>query len=269
LTFQVAIRTGLTVSSAQVSPLEFDDTIAQELEVAYRRRDLLRRRELVHQALGAQPGDRVLDAGCGPGFYVAELLDRVGAGGSVVGVDASAQMLAVAAKRAPRADLREGDVTALPVEDADFDRALSVQVLEYVDDIPAALAELHRALRPGGRLVIWDVDWATVSWHSRDQDRMKRFLTAWDEHLADPSLPRTLAARMREAGFADVQMEGHAFATIELDEETYAGSLMHLMAGFVGTDEAVDWQAEQRELAERGEAYFAVMQFCFTGTRPA
>jgi SAM-dependent methyltransferase len=47
-----------------------------------------------------------------------------------------------------------------------FDRALSVQVLEYVSDPAAALADLHRALRPGGRLVVWDVDWSTVSWHS-------------------------------------------------------------------------------------------------------
>jgi ubiquinone/menaquinone biosynthesis C-methylase UbiE len=44
----------------------------------------------------------------------------------------------------------------------ELDRALSVQVLEYVADIPTALAEMHRALRPGGRVVIWDVDWATV-----------------------------------------------------------------------------------------------------------
>ena len=41
-----------------------------------------------------------------------------------------------------------------------------MQVLEYVSDPAAALADLHRALRPGGRLVVWDVDWSTVSWHS-------------------------------------------------------------------------------------------------------
>jgi arsenite methyltransferase len=255
-----------------VSQLEFDQRIAEELEAAYSRRDMLRRRELVHEAFGAQPGERVLDAGCGPGFYVAELLDRVGAEGSVVGVDSSEQMLALAAKRTegrPNVELREGEVTALPVEDGSFDRALSVQVLEYVADIPAALAQLHRALRPGGRVLLWDVDWATVSWHSRDPVRMERFLAAWDEHLTDPSLPRTLAARMREAGFADVAMQGHAFTSIDLDEESYPGSLQHLMADFVGTEEAREWLAEQRQLAEAGEAYFAVIQFCFTGTRPA
>jgi ubiquinone/menaquinone biosynthesis C-methylase UbiE len=251
--------------------LEFDDRTAAELEAVYSRTDILRRRALVHEALGAQPGERVLDAGCGPGFYVAETLERVGPEGSVAGVDASEAMLTVAARRCEgrgNVSFHEGDVTALPVPDTDFDRALSVQVLEYVTDVPAALGELLRVLRPGGRLLVWDVDWATVSWHSRDPARMERFLAAWDEHLADPSLPRTLAARMREVGFEDVEMEGHAFATSDLTEETYAGALIGLMADYVGTAEAEDWAEEQRELQRRGESYFACIQFCFTGTRP-
>ena len=107
-------------------------------------------------------------------------------------------MLALAAKRCEgrsNCGFHEGDATALPVGDGDFDRVLSVQVLEYVADIPAALAELRRVLRPGGRLLLWDVDWATVSWHSADPGRMDRILRAWDEHLTHPALPRALSAR--------------------------------------------------------------------------
>jgi arsenite methyltransferase len=98
---------------------------------------------------------------------VTELLEQVGRDGFVVGVDASADMLAVAAKRAEGHDnveLHEANATSLPVPDASFDQALAVQVLEYGQDVPAALAEMRRALRPGGRVVVWDVDWATVSW---------------------------------------------------------------------------------------------------------
>jgi arsenite methyltransferase len=254
-----------------VSQLEFNEQMAAELEAVYSKRDIRRRRALVHEALGAAPGERVLDAGCGPGFYVAETLERVGAQGSVVGVDASGPMLALAAKRCEGQDnvrFHEGVVTALPVADADFDRALSVQVLEYVADIPAALAELHRVLRPGGRVLIWDVDWATVSWHSEDPARMERFLAAWDEHLSDPALPRRLSAELRAAGFQDVEMQGHAFVTDDVTDESYAGALLPLMADYVGTDEAQDWAGEQRDLQARGESYFACIQFCFTGTRP-
>jgi SAM-dependent methyltransferase len=254
-----------------MAQLDFNEQMVAELEALYGRPDILRRRALVHEALGARPGERVVDVGCGPGFYVAETLDRVGPEGSVVGVDASAPMLDVAAKRCEghgNVGFHQGDVTELPVADADFDRALSVQVLEYVADIPRGLGELCRVLRPGGRVLIWDVDWATVSWYSEDPARMERVLRAWDEHLSDPSLPRILSAEMRAAGFEDVQMEGHAFATNDLTENSYAGALVPMIAAYVGTDEAQAWAAEQRDLTERGESYFACIQFCFTATRP-
>jgi arsenite methyltransferase len=256
-----------------MSQLVFDDKIVEQLEVIYRSRDVLRRRKLVYEALGAKPGDRILDAGCGPGFYTRELLDQVGPEGSVTGIDRSPQMLAVARGRSEgfgNVAFEEGDATALPVDSGRFDRALSVQVLEYVRDVPAALAEMHRALRPGGRVVIWDVDWTTVSWHSEDPDRMARVLEVWDEHLAHPSLPRTLSASLRAAGFEDVRMEGHAFATDELTPECYGGSLLPVIERYVagqGAEEVEAWAAEQRALGERGEFYFACIQFCFSGVR--
>ena len=78
-----------------MAQLEFDEATAKQLEVVYGTRDIVRRRRLVREALGASPGERILDIGCGPGFYVVELLDQVGPEGSVVGVDASAAMLAI------------------------------------------------------------------------------------------------------------------------------------------------------------------------------
>jgi arsenite methyltransferase len=256
-----------------MSQLIFDEKMVEQLEVLYRSRDVLRRRKLVYEALGAEPGDRILDAGCGPGFYTRELLDQVGPEGSVTGIDQSPQMLAVARRRCEgfgNVAFEEGDAVALPVEDGRFDRALSVQVLEYVRDVPAALAEMHRALRPGGRVVIWDVDWATLSWRSEDPDRMARVLDVWDHHLAHPSLPQTLSASLRAAGFEDVRMEGHAFATDELTPESYGGSLLSVIERYVagqGAKEVEAWAEEQRALGERGEFYFACMQFCFTGVR--
>ncbi|HEV2813393.1 MAG TPA: methyltransferase domain-containing protein, partial [Solirubrobacteraceae bacterium] len=231
-----------------MSQMEFDSATADALEVIYATRDVRRRRRLVRDAIAVQPGERVLDVGCGPGFYVAELLEDAGPGGSAVGVDASAPMLALAARRCadlPNASFAEGTATALPVEDAGFDAAVSVQVLEYVDDVPAALREVHRALRPGGRVVVWDVDWSTVSMHAVDRERHERVLRAWDRHLVDPALPRRLAPLLTEAGFADVTAEGHAFATTDLVPDAYGGSLVAVIAKYLmGQD---DFPAADRE----------------------
>ncbi len=260
-----------------MSQLEFDESTARQLEVLYGTRDVLRRRQLVRDALGVAPGERILDVGCGPGFYVAELLEHVGSDGSVVGIDSSQPMLAVAAHRSQGHDnvaFHEADATSLPVENASFDAALSVQVLEYVAEVPAALAEMYRALRAGGRLVVWDVDWATVSLHTTDLARTERILRSWDGHLAHPSLPQTLTAQLQGAGFDDVKLEGHTFATNELEPDTYGGFLVPFIAQFVvgrdgiSKDEANAWEAEQRELAQRSEFFFACIQFCFTATRP-
>jgi ubiquinone/menaquinone biosynthesis C-methylase UbiE len=254
-----------------MSPLEFDDRIVAVLELAYRSRDMVRRRGLVRKALGATPGDAILDVGCGPGFFELELLDEVGPEGSIVGIDASGASIAVARSRSAGHDnvaFHEADATELPLGDAEFDRAFSVQVLEYVPDVDAALAELRRVLRPGGRVLVWDVDWATVSMRTEDEARMERVLSAWDAHLTDPSLPRTLTARLAAAGFEDIRMEGHPFATNELSTDTYGGFLVTFVEQFVGTEEATAWADEQRALGERGAFYFACLQFCFTAQAP-
>jgi SAM-dependent methyltransferase len=259
-----------------VSQLAFDEETGKQLEELYRIGDAVRRRRLVRGALGAAPGERILDVGCGPGFYCAELLDEVGSEGSVVGLDSSPQMLSLAARRCEgqgNVEFHRADATALPVEDASFDGALCVQVLEYVPDVPAALAELHRAVRPGGRVVVWDVDWATVSWQSADPARMERVLEAWDEHLAHPSLPRTLAPAMRSAGFEAVETEAHSFDTVDFDPDTYGAAAVPIIASFVpgrngvSEHEARAWAAEQRELGKRGEFYFACLQLCFKARR--
>jgi len=263
--------------TGRVTQTVFDDQTGEQLEALYRIGDVVRRRGLVRSCLAAAPGERILDVGCGPGFLSAELQQEVGPAGTVAGVDSSPAMLALAARRCGslgNVTLHPGDATSLPVEDASFDGAVCVQVLEYVADTLTALRELHRALRPGARVVVWDIDWATVSWHSKDPARMARVLEAWDEHLAHPSLPRVLAPALRSAGFQDVRMEAHPFATAHFDPGSYGVAIIPTITSFVSGrrgvngDDAKAWASELNELGERDEFYFASLQFCFLGTRP-
>jgi ubiquinone/menaquinone biosynthesis C-methylase UbiE len=260
-----------------MSQLDFDEETAKKLERMYLSRDVLRRRALVREALDAQPGERIVDVGCGPGFYVAELLEEVGSEGSVLGIDSARPMLAIAAKRCKghtHVSLERADASSLPADDASFDAALSVQVMEYVADVGAALEEIHRVLRPGGRVVIWDVDWGTLSWYSSDPERFDRATKAFDKHLSHPRLPQRLTALLHSRGFHDVSMEGHVFATNAVDPQAYLCIGMPLFFEFIAAQEefgpvtAEALEQEQRELGESGEFYASVTQFCFTARRP-
>lgn len=107
-------------------------------------------------------GEAVLDLGCGAGFDALIAAQLVGPAGHVVGVDLSPEMRAVAeAGRSeaglPQVEFRVGSVEALPFPDASFDVALSNGVLNLIPDKPAALREVFRVLRPGGRLQACDI----------------------------------------------------------------------------------------------------------------
>jgi arsenite methyltransferase len=108
------------------------------------------------------PGEAVLDLGCGAGFDSFVAAQLVGTAGRVAGVDMSAEMVAVAAAGLrevtfPQIEFRVAEVEALPFPDASFDIALSNGVLNLIPDKAAALREIFRVLRPGGRLQACDI----------------------------------------------------------------------------------------------------------------
>lgn len=107
-------------------------------------------------AVEVKPGERVLDVGCGTGIVARHAARRVGVSGSVAGADINAAMLAVARELTddldPPIEFHQAPADALPFPDGSFDAVLSQAVLQFVPEPAAALAELQRVLRPGGRL---------------------------------------------------------------------------------------------------------------------
>ena len=101
--------------------------------------------------LAGLPAGRALDAACGTGRYAGRLEEL---GHAVTGVDASPEMLSLARRRSPRADLRAGRLEALPLEDDGFDVAVCALAITHLPALGPPVSELARVLRPGGRLVI-------------------------------------------------------------------------------------------------------------------
>jgi SAM-dependent methyltransferase len=101
--------------------------------------------------VGLEPGCLVLDIGCGVGAFLRLVADR---GARPFGLDASEALLEIARQRLPDADLRHGDMEALPYEDDSFDLVTGFNSFFFANDIVAALREAGRVAKPGAPVVI-------------------------------------------------------------------------------------------------------------------
>jgi arsenite methyltransferase len=218
--------------------IQFDDAASRRIEAAYKTPDVVEQRGVVRAALDLKPGEDVLDIGSGPGLLTAEMAAEVGPGGSVHGVDPSESMLTIGRTRelatgSSPVTFTAGDANTLPFPDASFDATVATQVYEYVADMPAALAEARRVLRPGGRLLILDTDWDSLVWHSSDRDRMQRLLTVWDDHLVDPYLPRRLNRLLTDAGFTVSDRAVIPLLNAGYDPNTFSAGMIGFISAFV------------------------------------
>jgi SAM-dependent methyltransferase len=262
-----------------MSQLTFDAASTKATEALYLTPDVVAQRARVIDLLAPALGERVLDVGVGPGLLALDLARLVGASGCMVGLDLAPAMIEAATARLaglPQVEVRVGDATALDLPDAAFDAAVSTQVYEYVADMPRALSELHRVLRPGGRAVILDTDWRSIVWHSSDPARMDRMLACWDDHLADPHLPAKLGPMLREAGFDVRRAEIIPMFSPRWQPVSYAGGMIRSIRSYVRANgqkfglspEAQDaWWSDQEALIAADAFFFSVNRYAFLATR--
>lgn len=117
-------------------------------------------RRFMTKVLAPQPGEHILDVGCGSGPDFGWLSEHVGPEGRVLGVDITEELVERAKRRITKAgwtnvEVIQGDATKLAVEG--FDAAVAAYSLSATHDVPATMRCIHAALKPGGRLVALDV----------------------------------------------------------------------------------------------------------------
>lgn len=163
----------------------------------------LRTWEREHLALGA--GERLLDVGCGLGDAALAFAPDLGAAGEIVGVDASAEMVHGARARAASVRCRTrfvvGDAGVLDESDRSFDAVRSERTLQWLADPAAAVAEMTRVVRPGGRVSLIDTDWSSFTIDVGDHELAERVRDTMQVERSRPShVGRRLGELVRGAG---------------------------------------------------------------------
>jgi len=183
--------------------------LAARLERRAKAVDEIAARDAYLGLLDITAGEHVLDVGCGSGAVTREIAKRVRSPGLAIGLDQSPELLLIARELAQEAGLgdrvefREGDVLGLPFPDSSFDVVLSVTVLSHVPRGEAAIPELVRVLRSGGRLGVFDLDTDMTAFTHPDRALTRRyrrrgFRCNGGRRLARPAVAVALPARRAE-----------------------------------------------------------------------
>jgi arsenite methyltransferase len=227
--------------------------------------DLMIRRSVVLEALNLRSGERVLEQGCGGGFYTYEIARFVGPQGRVAAIDISAEQIASARDRCREMSWVEcqiANANELPYADGEFDALFGVQVLEYIQDFEKAVREAHRVLRPGGRFINLATNWSSLLWHSAQPERMRRMMDVLAAHSPHPDLPVFLFPALRRAGFEPLRQQGVPIINTSYNENRICFWIARLTANFargrgVDADEINAWLAEFPELDAKCEFFFS------------
>jgi len=235
-----------------------------------------------YSTLGINGGYKVLDVGCGAGDDVRRMAAIVGPFGRAVGLDSSETMIAQARERSAGLDLPVefvlGSAYELPFSDDSFDACRCERVLQHLDEPLAAIGEMLRVVRPGGRVLLLDPDFGTGvldTSHPELHERVRALGQNWRRMQPGSGWRgRQLWALAHQAGLEDVEVEGivltiTAFAPANamagIDSRTAAA----VEAGVISQEEADAYLDDLRERDATNRFFSGMAGFQVVGTVPA
>lgn len=233
-----------------------------------------------HELMSIQTGQRLLDLGCGPGIDTVILGQQVGPTGSVVGIDMDPEMVEAADTAARLAEV--GSWVSHRVDDAErpslgpgqFDAARSERLFMHLAQPALALRAMIDATRSGGRVVVTDPDWGSLSIDCEERETERALARC----RADQGLPngysgRRLRAMFLAAGLRDVTVEAHAVVMTDYGLARFITRMdaiedLALDTGRVSREQLIRWRHALTAIAESGAFYGATTLVVAAGRVP-
>ncbi len=223
---------------------------------------------------------RLLDVGCGPGLDVFALAGMIGPSGRVTGCDIDIAMLRKALRSAAHDPLQnrlafiQGHALKLPFQDNVFDGCRSERLFMHLDQPERTLAEMRRVTRPGGKIVVIDTDWRSLSIdtqfpeieHALSEYRLTRV-------LKNGYSGRGLYRQFSQCRLTDVQVEVYPLYVTDRDlfyfltmQETIEEQA--LAERWISAEQLTDWRREIRRAADAGCFYAGVTMIMVSAVKP-
>jgi SAM-dependent methyltransferase len=225
----------------------------------------------LRQLMGSAPDGVIVDLGAGVGHDAIALSQS---GRRVVGVEPSQTLIAEAKARTARSGVSPGLVRAvgeaLPFPAASIGACLVDRVLQHVDDPAVVLAELHRVLAPGGRLVVFDVDWGTLSIDLDDLEAIEAIARCQTAAVAQGRIGLHLRGLLLRAGFVEVDCRPIPQEVTRLADTTLRFDLAvarTVRAGLLSEDRAERLQRQMTDALENGTFWASYNRYLAVAAR--
>lgn len=232
-------------------------------------------RAFVIDQLALRPDESVLSVGCGPGFETAALAQQITEKGNITGIDPNEEVLSAARDRCdelPQVSFHQGDITDLPVSDESYDLAIAKQVLSQVSDVNRALNELHRVIKPNGRVAITAEDRRTHVKYT-PSDLMQHADEIYRSEMGGRQLGTRLLGLLPESGFRVDDLIPHAKLQTNINDQVEQG--IDVQRRILEMNEAFDeadikgWEQELRDLDRANQYLSCGVSFLYIARKSA